>query len=62
MHKFKKGDVVMIVSPLGEIGRDHGKIGVVEKRVWHDWFPYDVDEGDDIWFRDANELYYIGRL
>ena len=62
MHTFKKGDVVMIVSPLGSIVRDHGKLGVVKIRVVHDWFPYDVDEGDAIWFRDADELHYIGRL
>ena len=64
MHRFKVGDVVMIVQPSGVIDVDDGKLGEVVRKVAYGKYPYAV-EGDDIlgWtVRAADELTYIGRL
>ena len=62
MHKFKVGDVVMIVSPPDV---DQGKLGVVTRKVPRLWgYPYDVEGGDILGWtvRADDELHYIGRL
>ena len=68
MHKFKKGDVVMV----GEKGPApwHGKwprgdVGVVNATSLNPNIPLGLDLGPDaefIAYFAAEELYYIGRL